>query len=473
MAFNSLEYFIFFVLVFVACTASTARPLARNILLLLSSWFFYAINNEWVIILLLSSTIIDYYAGIFIQDAALNKSRAKQALLFSLFSNLGILAFFKYFNFFADSVYRVYSWSNVEHSPFFLEILLPVGISFYTFQSMSYTIDVYNGHQKAERSFIRFALFVSFFPQLVAGPIVRARNLLSQIQLSPKKLTLRTFEIALFLIATGLFKKIVMGDTLGDYADAAFDASNTPHAAVVWLGLYAFTFQIYFDFSGYSDIAIGSALLLGYRLPINFKRPYIAVSFSEFWRRWHISLSFWLRDYLYKPMGGNQKTKLTTYRNLLIVMLLGGLWHGAAWTFILWGAIHGVFLLIERALGQSYTSKKLRDKPFNRFFRSFVIYNLCAFTWLPFRSNDFSSMVEMLTAFFRTDVPFNFTVGMFVAVFIIVGGYFTHWIGEFNSFKRLFIRAPLLLKSLYFGSIFLAIVIFSSRSIEPFIYFRF
>lgn len=471
MPFNSFEYFIFFLIVFALNWALYKTHKLRIAALLLASWYFYASNNGWLLGLLFVSTAIDYVAGIIIEDTV-DLKRRKTALIISLATNLGMLGFFKYSNFFIENA-RFFAQSiGMEANIPVLEILLPVGISFYTFQSMSYSIDVYQRKLKAERSFMRFAFFVAFFPQLVAGPIVRARYFLHQIPSAPR-LTLKGLEAALFLIASGLIKKLVLGDTLGDYADVAFSNPEQAHAVVAWLGVLAFTFQIYFDFSGYTDVAMGCARLLGYRLPPNFRRPYVAVSFSEFWRRWHISLSFWLRDYLYKNLGGNQGGGLATYKNLFLVMLLGGLWHGAAWTFVVWGALHGLFLAIERLLDQVCFKHDFVDKKFERFVRSFFVFIFCALAWIPFRATDFSGLVEIVEALFSFERPLVLTLGMAVAFLIICAGYVTQWFGEVISIKRVYLRSPLLMRAAFLAGSVILVLIFSTRGIEPFIYFRF
>lgn len=472
MPFNSVEYFLFFSVVFLANWALFKNNTLRIFFLLLASFFFYASNNGWILLLLIGSTALDFYAARYIEDTPSAKASRKGALTISLVANLGTLAIFKYFNFFIDSALILAQGLGFSASPMAFEIFLPVGISFYTFQSMSYTIDVYQGKLKAERSFLNFAFFVAFFPQLVAGPIVRARYFLHQIPFQPK-LSLQGMEAAFYLIASGLIKKLVLGDTLGDYADQAFGQADSAHAVILWLGLLAFTFQIYFDFSGYTDIAIGCARLLGFRLPPNFRRPYVAVSFSEFWRRWHISLSYWLRDYLYKNLGGNRGSLSQTYRNLMIVMILGGLWHGAAWTFVIWGALHGLFLALERFFNQAKTKKDLVGKPFSRFTRSFVIFFFCALAWLPFRATNFGELMDFVQGFIRVDVPLVLTLGHAVAFLIILGGYSAQWLGEVVSFKRLYKRSPFLIRAGFLTGATILTIIFSARGTQPFIYFQF
>ncbi len=344
MLFNSFEFWIFFAVV-VGLFYGLPRYMGRYTLLA-ASYFFYMWWNPWLASLILFSTMIDYYVGHCI--AHTDKFRSRKLLLsVSLSANLGMLAFFKYYNFFAESIARLLGSSPDSLT---LKILLPVGISFYTFQSMSYTIDIYRRTLKPVRSFWDFALFVSCFPQLVAGPIVRASTFLPQLERwSPPGP--RQIQEGIHLALLGMVKKVVFADQFALIADNYFAApAQSPGFLPAWSGLIAFSLQIFFDFSGYTDIARGCGKLLGYEFPLNFRRPYLATSIREFWRRWHISLSTWLRDYLYIPLGGGRKGTLLTYRNLFITMLLGGLWHGASWNFVIWGAFHGVLLALERFL---------------------------------------------------------------------------------------------------------------------------
>lgn len=471
MPFNSFEYLVFFLSVLAVSWLLAGRPQIRIVFLLAASYYFYASNNGWLLALIGTSTLIDYIAGLRIQDTDDQKKR-KAWLIGSLAVNLGILGFFKYFNFAAQSVAGAAHGMGIDASIPVYDIALPVGISFYTFQSMSYTIDVYMKRLEAERSFIRFAFFVSFFPQLVAGPIVRARYFLHQVGDAPK-LGVQALEASLYLIFWGLFKKIVLADTLGVYADAAFAAPENASAAVAWLGLYAFTFQIYFDFSGYTDIAIGCARLLGYRLPPNFKRPYTAASLTEFWRKWHISLSFWLRDYLYKPLGGNRKGPGMTYFNLMVTMLLGGLWHGAAWTFVLWGGIHGAILALEKLTGQVRRGADYKGRAWKRILRSIVIFHVVVLTWLPFRATSWDNMTAYAQSLVNVDAGWTLTLGMVVAALIILGGLGAQWLGELTVVKRRFLALPLVVKAFMYAGLACAIVIFSARGVQPFVYFQF
>lgn len=472
MPFNSSEFLVFYVIVFTAGWLVAGFPRLRIWLLLLASYYFYASNNGWIIVLLLISTQIDFMAGLGIERSSVQKVR-RRWLTASLVTNLGLLGFFKYANFFAGTAFDAASAMGVPVTWEALDIVLPVGISFYTFQSMSYTIDVYNGRMKAEHSWYRFAFYVAYFPQLVAGPIVRARHFIHQIH-EPPRLTPQALEGGLQLIFKGLVKKLILADTLAIYVDHAFGNAGTIGGIEAWIGLYAFAFQIYFDFSGYSDVAIGCARLMGFRLPPNFRRPYAALSITEFWRRWHLSLSYWLRDYLYKPLGGNRMpTKLGVYRNLMITMLLGGLWHGAAWTFILWGALHGIMLAIERALGWGKLVRDYRYRPVARAGRAFLMFNLIAFTWLPFRAEGWGNMVELFQALGRWGGDQALTGGLVLSLLIIIGGWIYMVVADMVPLRRYALRLPVPVNAAAYAVGILAMVVFTSRGTTTFIYFAF
>jgi alginate O-acetyltransferase complex protein AlgI len=329
-------------------TSSRAQLSGLRILgLLLLSWVFYAWHVPWYIVLILFSTLVDYCAGLVLAGTADDKlARRRAVLATSLVANLGLLGYFKYAGFLVASV------NSVADAGFSIpSVLLPIGISFYTFQSISYTIDVYRKTVEPERNFIRFACYIAFFPQLVAGPIVRASSFLYQFR-RRRHFHLQVFMEGSYLILRGLFLKLVVADNLGTIVDQYWSqAAEAPQDLLGISVLVFFACQLLCDFAGYVDIARGAAYQLGFRLPVNFNAPYIAVTFSEFWRRWHITLSQWMRDYLYKPMGGSHRGKALTYINLLLVMLISGLWHGAAWTFVIWGGVLGLALAVERLLG--------------------------------------------------------------------------------------------------------------------------
>ncbi len=341
MLFNSLEFVVFFAVV-LALYSVLNHP-RQNALLLVASYVFYGAWDYRFLLLLIGTTLVDYAVGLAI-DRRSDPAARRRILMFSIVANLGVLGVFKYFNFFADSLVEFAGLFGLSVSPVTLNIVLPVGISFYTFQSMAYTIDVYRGHLKPCRSLPDFALYVTFFPQLVAGPIERATHLLPQIY-ARRVMTAEKIGSGLSLIALGFFKKVVMADNLAPTVNEIFAKQGGYTAEEVLVGAIFFAFQIYGDFSGYTDIARGTSRVLGFELMDNFREPYFARSPSDFWQRWHISLSTWLRDYLYISLGGNRGGRLTTYRNLILTMLLGGLWHGAAWNFVWWGLYHGTLLV--------------------------------------------------------------------------------------------------------------------------------
>lgn len=347
MLFNSFDFLLFFVVVFIVQRLLPHRQ--RNLFLLATSYFFYSCWDWRFLSLIMISTLVDFYCGRAIFGSNVNKIR-KRYIVISILTNLGILGFFKYAGFFVDSANILIS--SLGHNPtsFHLNIVLPVGVSFYTFQTMSYTIDIYRKQVKPAENIIDFALFVAFFPQLVAGPIERAKNFLPQVLKKPVVSSSMIMEGG-WLVFWGLFKKSVIADNMAIIVDQAFSSSSLAGGDLL-IAVYAFAIQIYCDFSGYSDMARGIAKMMGYNLMLNFKVPYFATNPSEFWRRWHISLSSWLRDYLYIPLGGNRNGRLQTYRNLFVTMLLGGLWHGAAWKFVLWGAYHGTLLALHRIMSK-------------------------------------------------------------------------------------------------------------------------
>jgi alginate O-acetyltransferase complex protein AlgI len=340
MFFNSLEFVIFFPLVVFAYFALPYKW--RWSLLLLASYYFYMCWRPEYIILIIASTLIDYFAGL--RMGQVNKKKRKKYLILSLCTNLGLLFAFKYFNFFNNSLQATFNQFNLFYNVPAFSVLLPVGISFYTFQTLSYSIDVYRGDREPERHLGIFALYVAFFPQLVAGPIERSTHLLPQFYEKHNVDYVRITN-GLKLMTWGFFKKLVIADRLAIYVNQVYNAPGDFHGAHIWIATYFFAIQIFCDFSGYSDIAIGAAEIMGYRFMKNFRRPYLAQSIAEFWKRWHISLSTWFRDYLYIPLGGNRVGKWRWYYNLFVVFMVSGLWHGANWTFVVWGALHGLYLV--------------------------------------------------------------------------------------------------------------------------------
>ncbi|HEX5051262.1 MAG TPA: MBOAT family O-acyltransferase [Planctomycetota bacterium] len=472
MLFNSPEYLALFIAAMLAGWLGVGWPRLRIVTLALLSFYFYAANNSWLILLLLASTQVDFMVG-----RALTRTddpvRRRRLLWVSLVANLGLLGFFKYFNFFVGSAVDLARMAGFEIGWTPWQIALPVGISFYTFQTLSYTIDVYRGDLPAAKSWWDFSFFVAFFPQLVAGPIVRAADFLPQV---PRRPTLSAEELTsgLHLIMRGLVKKIVLADFLGGLADHAFNAPSATGALGAWVGLYAFTFQIYLDFSGYSDIAIGCARLLGYHLPDNFNLPYAASSFSDFWRRWHISLSTWLRDYLYIPLGGNRMpTAAGVYRNLMITMLLGGLWHGAAWHFVLWGLAHGCYLAFERRFGAGRlraSTTGLRAGLLRRLF----VFHAVVFTWLLFRVQTTSDLVAYLHALVGlTDVVTLPTRAHAVALLLCAAAWAAQQFGLRGHLDGWILRLPVWVQAIGHAGAMVAVLVFNSRGAQPFLYFQF
>ncbi|MCK5127043.1 MAG: MBOAT family protein [candidate division Zixibacteria bacterium] len=400
MLFNSFAFAIFFPIVLLLYWILPFR--AQNLMLLVASYVFYGYWDWRFLALIALSTIVDYITGLKIQNEndILSdgfEKRKKIWLTVSMVTNLGILGFFKYYNFFADSFADVASSIGVAIDPMYLNIILPVGISFYTFQTMSYTIDIYRGKMKPTNRFFDFALYVAFFPQLVAGPIERAKDLLPRL-LNKRKFSKSQFYEGLHLILLGLFKKVFVADNLAPFIDKVFRASD-PSGFEIWVAGWGFAIQVYCDFSGYSDIARGCAKCMGIELMINFNHPYIATNPVERWQRWHISLSSWLRDYLYIPLGGSRGGERKTLRNLWITMLLGGLWHGAAWNFVLWGAWEGVMLITHRMCKPFWDAHTFMQKIFpplvRRLFKIFLMFNLITVGLIIFRTRSIPHLWQL------------------------------------------------------------------------------
>ncbi|NAS30175.1 MBOAT family protein [Flavobacteriaceae bacterium R38] len=410
MIFNSIVFLIFFVIVFILYWAIPNQKIkTQNILLLIASYVFYGWWDWRFLSLILFSTIVDYFLGIFIEKNKDNDRKAKLFLIFSLTTNLGLLGVFKYFNFFIDSWVDLWLLFGYEMSYSNLKIILPVGISFYTFQTMSYSIDIYRKQLKPTKNFIAFATFVSLFPQLVAGPIERASNLIPQI-LNKRTWGYEKFKNGFFQILIGFFRKVVVADSIGAFIDGTYNNPEIHNSTTIAVAVLLYSFQIYFDFSGYSDIAIGTAKLLGFDFKRNFNLPYFSSSITEFWRRWHISLSSWLKDYLYIPLGGNQHGIVKQYRNLILTMLLGGLWHGSSWNFVIWGLIHGILLAIEKKF-------QLIPKKYS-FYNNMVIFILVSLIWIFFRALTLEDSMLILNRLFT-------------------GGYGMLYIGNINTFITL------------------------------------
>ena len=394
MVFNSLHFLWFFLVVYALYRVLPHR--GQNWLLLIASYYFYAAWDWRFLWLLIASTVVDYSCGRLLERTG-DPRRRKWLLGLSLTFNLTLLGFFKYFNFFADNLHAVFGALGWQLDFVTLRVLLPVGISFYTFVTMSYVIDVYRREIAATRDPVDFAVFVAYFPHLVAGPILRASRLLPQIHL-PRTITPEQMRDGAWLIAWGLFQKIFVADNLAPLANAVFEPGTHPTGINVLLGVYAFAFQIYGDFAGYSNIARGMSKLMGIELLENFRFPYFVRSPQAFWRHWHISLSTWLRDYLYIPLGGNRGRGWQTNRNLLITMVLGGLWHGAAWTFVLWGVFHGVLLIAYRRLEDTAIAQRwlLGPSATAHVLGWVIMFHATCLGWLIFRARSAEQLGTML-----------------------------------------------------------------------------
>jgi D-alanyl-lipoteichoic acid acyltransferase DltB (MBOAT superfamily) len=439
---------------------------ARVPLLLIASYVFYGWWDVRFLGLIILSTVVDWYVARRI-GAMPDGARRRRWLWVSLAGNLGMLAFFKYWNFFTDSAASLLSEIGVEPNVPTLRIILPVGISFYTFQTLSYVIDVYRRDLEPERGLMQFALFVSFFPQLVAGPIERAKHLLPQLRNLATSVRVIDWGGSALLILRGLFRKVVIADGVAPLVNEVFASPGRYGSLTVAAGVIAFSLQIYGDFAGYTDIARGTARLFGVDLMENFKAPYLSRGFSEFWRRWHISLSTWLRDYLYVPLGGNRGTRWQTYRNLMITMLLGGLWHGAAWGFVVWGGLHGAYLALER-----WFARDRRDATGKATIPVVVVFTVVTLTWIPFRAPNLAHAVEVIQALFG---PVG--GGQLGAAPLVVAlmGLLTLFIDKADLADRInpVQAAPSLVRGVAYGGAMVAGVLFASVTAVPFIYFQF
>ena len=398
MTFISVQFLMFYLVVLGLYFFLPYR--ARLLMLFAASFYFYAYWNASYIFLLLGTALVDYVAGRLLDDTPLENTRRRKIILFvSMFVNLSVLFTFKYFNFFTASIITTLNGLGIPVDPFAIQVILPVGISFYTFQSMAYTIDVYRQHLRAERNVLRFLTFIAFFPQLVAGPIERATNLLPQFKVQHQFDAARVVE-GLRYILWGAFKKMVIADRLAIYVNTVYNDVGAHTGAPLIMATVFFAIQIYCDFSGYTDIAIGTARILGFDLMENFRQPYVSKSLTEFWRRWHISLSTWFRDYLYVPLGGNRKGFARTLLNLFIVFLVSGLWHGANWTFVIWGALHGLGVVIETVVNRQRGDKPALIPAPLRWALTMVIVCLA---WVFFRAN------TVQDAFYVLGNMFNFS----------------------------------------------------------------
>ncbi len=473
MLFNSLTFFAFFAIVVLLHRMPFAWA-TKKFNLLLASYLFYAAWNPPFIILLWLSTVVDYWVARRMHRTEA-PGRRRGLLLLSLAANLGMLGYFKYGGFMLANFTALMAGFGIEYQPPAWDIILPVGISFYTFQTLSYTLDVYYRRIEPSRSFLDFALFVTFFPQLVAGPILRPKDLLPQFA-HPIVASARQMSWGLMLMVLGLFEKIVIADgLLAPVVDEVYGSAAQVAPLDAWLGTLAFSGQIFCDFAGYTTTAIGAALVLGFSLIDNFRFPYAAIGFSDFWRRWHISLSSWLRDYLYVPLGGNRKGPGRTYVNLMLTMLIGGLWHGAAWTFVVWGGLHGLYLVVERFLRQRIGNWAVWDRWLSRLMLAVLTYVLVNITWVFFRAQDFAGAWRVLSAMLLLDAGGKpvldgwmlISGSLTMAALLAVHGYMRE-----RQLHAEVQRLPLALTGALWGGMAFLIAITQGGS-DAFIYFQF
>ncbi len=479
MSFVSLEFLLFFTAV--VALYFVLRPGWRVGFLLVASYLFYAYWNAYYLVLILTSTLVDYTAAQRIARSE-NERHRRGLLLVSLAANLGILFVFKYFNFFSASAAALLASIGVEDAGWTLQLLLPVGISFYTFQSMAYTIDVYRGQISPERNIFRFALYVAFFPQLVAGPIERAANILPQFR-EHHRFDYSRVVSGLRLILWGIFKKVVIGDGLAPFVNEVYANSSLYTGWDHWLATIFFAFQIYCDFSGYSDIAVGTARVMGYNLTTNFRQPYFAQSVSGFWRRWHISLSTWFRDYVYFPLGGSQVPIARHLFNLLVVFVLSGLWHGAAWTFVIWGLIHGVIVAAEAFWRrQVITQRAGAGIPvwLSWLGAMFVV----VIAWVFFRAPDVASAFQLVGSMLNVPQLFadwqsalallqrtNILISLALIAFLMLADWFDDRVGLHNIVDQQPVAVRWVLYYAAVGAVFVNVM--SGTVVQEFIYFQF
>ena len=489
MLFITIDFLIFFILILSLVFVIKYRKF-QHIFLLIVSYFFFYYTSNYLVILLIYSTLMDFFIGKQIWKT--QKIRDKKILLIiSLVGNLGLLGFFKYADFAILQFNYLGEQFNLANDIPFLNLALPIGISFYTFQTISYTVDIYRGKLKPSESLREFALFVAFFPQLVAGPIVRASEFLPQLREKVQNFETNhkikqiifqnsNLKLGITLMIIGFFKKMFFADNIAPVANEIFSNPYGLESFTIILGAIAFGLQIYGDFSGYTDIAIGAALILGFKLPINFNKPYFATSPSDFWRRWHISLSSWLRDYLYIPLGGNKKGSKFTYANLMIVMFLGGLWHGASWNFIIWGVLHGSYLAVHKILVNKFPS--LAN---NLFFKTksgkilsiFVTQYFIFLAWIAFRVKDMDAMIYSFTKYIILDFEISGTIEFILVHKLAIGIMSLFIILNFISYKKDMKKMIVNLKLRYWILVLvipiLLILLFFDATPNDFIYFQF
>lgn len=478
MLFPTLTFALFFIAVFAGnyllCSEEAGENMPRKIFLLLASYIFYCTWDPSFLVLLVAATLFNYGIGLAIDSPKLGhlKKARYWILTFGVVSNLGLLALYKYYDFFREIISTTLGLIHIQSRLPLLDFALPLGISFFTFQNISYIVDVYQKRLRAEKNPLDVMLFVAFFPHLVSGPIVRAADFINQLKkkVDPENVD---YSAAFFLIGTGLFKKMLLASVLSvALVDPVFLSPGDYSAWDLLLALYGYAMQIYCDFSGYSDIAIGLAKLLGYRFPENFNQPYRAQSIQDFWHRWHMSLSTWLRDYLYIPLGGSRGEKWLTYRNLFLTMFIGGLWHGASWNFVFWGALHGSYLTVEKYLNQSSSKEKCLCWK-DQLVSTLITFHCVCFAWIFFRCTSWDKSIEFLRGFTQWDLEskkvtlFNILILATAASLHFLPNSVTPWITA--TLKR----TPIPVLGLALGAILAVFTTFAPEGIASFIYFRF
>jgi alginate O-acetyltransferase complex protein AlgI len=472
MLFCSQQYAIFFAMI-LGLYWAMPWPRARVWLLLAASLYFYACWNRWLALLIAATSTLDYAVGLGLESWRTGWKR-KALLTASLVANLGMLAAFKYANFFLESLETALNACGAHASLPLLKVILPVGISFYTFEAVNYTVDVYRRRIPAERSLPHFLLFVTFFPHLVAGPIVRASDFLPQIR-RVKRWSWPRAELGVSLFLMGLFKKMAIADRMAIYVDPVFNQPDAYGTYATWIATTAYAIQIYCDFSGYTDMALGSAHLLGYKLAPNFRMPYLSANIAEFWRRWHISLSSWLRDYLFIPLGGSRGTRWQTARNLLITMTLGGLWHGASWTFVAWGLLHGCVLIAHRGFQAICPSSlgRLLQTSGGTILRVGLTFVTVCVGWVFFRATSFSTAWTVLGRLFvgRDGLAPPIPTGAFWTLIAVVG--LAHAFGSIRGRRSLLSRLPGPAIGFGYAVAFTLALLLAPVSGNAFIYFQF
>jgi len=468
MLFVEFRFFWFFLVVF-GVYWSLRENRSRKIWLVLCSYLFYAAWNWKFLFLLIGSSALDYCVGMMLTRTKTRRGR-RGWLILSLCANLGVIAVFKYYNFFVSSAVTFLAWFGLPASVHTLSVIIPVGVSFYTFHSMSYTIDVYRGKMRAVPSFLDVACFIGFFPQMVAGPIVRAFGFLPQLQ-SLRKFSNVDVRGALVLFLTGFIKKACIADAVAPFVDRYFAAPGNFTAASAWVGVLFYAIQIYCDFSGYTDMAIASARLLGYELTINFSFPYFARNISDFWHRWHISLSSWLRDYLYIPLGGSRGPRWFIYRNIMITMLLGGLWHGGAWTFVIWGGLHGVALVVHREWLRLTGPRPQAHSLMRWLAWPLTVYWVCL-AWIFFRAVDLEHAFPALRSFVLFQSPGTEDLGAWM-LWIVLALAVVHWLNSRGTFANWWRRGSDRVFAAGYGCTAAIVLLFIPPHYTPFIYFQF